>query len=156
MTPEPESPVVAPYRGEPQARRLCRIPFQVFQTGLLGVYVLAGLMAAAALPGCKQPGPPPTPPKPFVEEAAPPKPAPVFTRSQFGKLLYDMTYKQVRDVLGADSTRQESTYDKGESGYTQPSLTAWHVWENKDGSTIKLGFINKKLVKMEASDDLPP
>ena len=98
--------------------------------------------------GCS---PPPPPPPPVVEEV----PArPVFTQRQFDAILYDMTYGQVSELLGAESTRQESTYDEGESEYVQPSLTAWHYWENEDGSFIKAGFVDKKLIE-KVAENLP-
>ena len=98
--------------------------------------------------GCS---PPPPPPPPVVEEV----PArPVFTQRQFDTILYDMTYGQVSEILGAESTRQESTYDEGESEYVQPSLTAWHYRENEDGSFIKAGFVDKKLIE-KVAENLP-
>jgi hypothetical protein len=109
---------------------------------------LAGLAIMTVVEGCS---PPPPPPPPVVEEI----PArPVFTQRQFDAILYDMTYGQVSEILGAESTRQESTYDEGESEYVQPSLTAWYYWENEDGSFIKTGFVDKKLIEKSA-ENLP-
>ena len=107
--------------------------------------VLYGLIA---LGGC---APPPPPPPAAPVEA--PK-APVFTQAQYDKLLFGLTYGQVADLLDSESTRQESTYDQGNSEYVRPVLTAWHYWENEDGSYIKLGFIEKKLAEKQ-SEKLP-
>lgn len=117
-------------------------------------YILTLLVAATALfalGGCQEPPPPPPPPAP--EDLGPP-PHPVFTQAQFDALLYGMTTAQVREVLGAEADRQESTYSKGGSEYVPPTLTAWYIWENEDGSFIRLGFVDKKLAEMEA-EDLP-
>jgi len=65
-----------------------------------------------------------------------------------------MTLAQVRQLFGAESDRQESTYSNGGSQFVQPSVIAWHIWENEDGSFIRLGFIDKKLVEMY-SENLP-
>lgn len=112
---------------------------------------LAGLVSAFAfVSGCPSPAPPPAPPAP-VEV---PK-APVFTQAQYDKILYGMTYGQVADLLGSESTRQESSYDQGSSDYVRPVLTAWYYWDNEDGSYIKLGFIEKKLTEKQ-SEKLPP
>ena len=100
--------------------------------------------------GCQEPPPPPPPPP--VEP--PPPPPPVFTQAQFDGLLYGMTLAQVQEVLGAEPNRQESTYNRGESDYVPPSVTAWYIWENEDGSFIRLGFVDKKLAEM-AAEDLP-
>lgn len=108
---------------------------------------LAGLGGLFA--GCKAPEP---------EPAAPPAPAPpvapVFTQAQFDQILNGMTYGQVADLLGAESSRQESTYDEGESEFVRPSLTAWHYWENADGSYIKVGFVEKQVAEKSA-ENLP-
>jgi hypothetical protein len=80
--------------------------------------------------------------------------APVFTQAQFDRILHGMTYGQVADLLGAESSRQESTYDQGSSEYVRPTLTAWHFWENEDGSFIKVGFIEKKVAE-KLSENLP-
>lgn len=113
---------------------------------------LAG--GVCCLAGCTEPAPPPPPPPPPMpaEPVAPPKP--VFTQDRYDKLLYGMTYLQAVEVLGAEATRQDSTYDEGESEFVRPSVTAWYYWENDDGSFIKLGFVEKKLVEMVA-EDLP-
>ena len=108
------------------------------------------LLACAALSGCTEE--PPPPPPPVVEPDVPPQP--VFTQSQFDQLLYDMSSAQVRDLLGSEPTDQDSSYVKGESAYVQPSLTTWYIWENEDGSYIKLGFVKDKLTDM-SSEDLP-
>lgn len=100
------------------------------------------------LTGCQEPPPSPPPPPVPVEAEVPARP--IFTQARFDKLLYDMTYLQAVEVLGAEATRQDSTYDEGESEYVRPSVTAWYYWENEDGSFIKLGFVEKKLVEMVA------
>jgi hypothetical protein len=110
---------------------------------------LAGMLVTTLVAGCTPPPPPPPPPA-VVEEPA----APVFTQRQFDAIRYDMTYGEVSELLGAESTRQESTYDEGASEYVQPSLTAWHYWENEDGSYIKAGFVSKKLVE-KVAENLP-
>lgn len=107
------------------------------------------LLGLTVLGGCAPPPPPPP-----VAPVEVPK-APVFTQAQFDKLLFGMTYGQVADLLGSESMRQESTYDQGSSAYVRPVLTAWHYWDNENGSFIKLGFIEKKLADKQ-SDNLPP
>jgi len=108
-----------------------------------------GIVALVSLGGCeKAPPPPPPPPEPEVP------PRPVYTQAQFDQLLYDMSPAQARDILGSEPTDQESSYSKGDSQFVQPSLTTWYIWKNEDGSYIKLGFVEKKLIEME-SDGLP-
>lgn len=109
----------------------------------------AGLISVSLIWGCTPP-PPPPPAPPVVEEPL----RPVFTKGQFEAIRYDMTYGDVSELLGAESTRQESTYDEGKSDYVRPSLTAWHYWENEDGSFIKAGFIDKRLVE-KVAENLP-
>ena len=112
-----------------------------------------GLIGLSA--GCKKDTPPPPPPAPSSEEVAPlPPPRPLVTQAQFDKLLYDMSYDAVVELLGGEPSRQESTYSEGVDGYTGPSLTSWYIWENPDGSYMKLGFTKKKLTDM-VSEDLP-
>ena len=115
--------------------------FMVFAALFAGVLVTGG---------CQEPPPPPPPPP--VEP--PPPPPPVFTQSQFDALLYGMTMAQVQEVLGAEPDHQESTYNRGESVYVPPSVTAWYSWKNEDGSFIRLGFVEKKLAEM-TSESLP-
>lgn len=79
---------------------------------------------------------------------------PVFTQAKFDQILTGMTYGEVADLLGSESTRQESTYDEGESEYVRPALTSWYYWENEDGSFIKAGFVEKKLVE-KVAENLP-
>ena len=110
---------------------------------------LAALIMATVIAGCSPPPPPPPPPAAIEEPARP-----VFTQGQFDAIRYDMTYGQVSEILGAESTRQESTYDEGESEYVQPSLTAWHYWDNEDGSFIKAGFVDKRLIE-KVAENLP-
>lgn len=131
-------------------RQFNATPWTGSRRGLL-LRALALGIGAFALGGCKQPPPPPPPPpaEPDVELH------PVFTQGEFDEILYGMTYPQVVDVLGAESSRQESTYHKGDSEYVHPSLTAWYYWDNEDGSYIKLGFVEKKLTDKE-SENLPP
>lgn len=117
----------------------------------IGALLLLGVVLGT-LGGCG--APPPPPPPPAVEEDPPPPPRPVFTQAQFDALLFGMTYPQVRDALGAEANRQESTFDEGQSEYVQPSVTAWYYWENEDGSFIKLGFVEKKLTD-KVSENLP-
>lgn len=127
---------------------------------LAGVLVIgAGLLALA---GCREPAPPetgaPAGGEAETAEAGAEKeaaaPPPTFTQEQFDNILYGMTLPQVRELLGAEPARQESTYDKPDSDYVAPSLTSWYIWENEDGSFIKLGFVNKKLAE-KVAEDLP-
>ena len=53
-----------------------------------------------------------------------------------------------------EPSRQESTYNEGVDGYTRPSLVAWYIWENPDGSFMRLGF-TKKVLTEKQSDGLP-
>jgi len=107
------------------------------------------LLAFAA--GCG--GEPEAPPPPPVEEELPP-PRPIVTQEQFDALLYDTPFADVLDYFGMEPSRQESTYVEGVEGYTRPSLISWYIWENPDGSYIRLGFVNRKLTDME-SEKLP-
>lgn len=104
--------------------------------------------------GCSQ-APPPPPPLPESAPVAPvPPPRPLVTQAQFEKLLYDTPYADVVEFLGAEPSRQESTYNEGVDGYTRPSLVAWYIWENPDGSFMRLGF-TKKVLTEKQSDGLP-
>jgi len=76
------------------------------------------------------------------------------TQAQFEKLLYDTPYADVVEFLGMEPSRQESTYNEGVDGYTRPSLVAWYIWENPDGSFMRLGF-TKKVLTEKQSDGLP-
>lgn len=87
-------------------------------------------------------------------QAETPPPRPLVTQAHLDKLLYDMPYKKVEEFLGMEPTRQESTYKEGVDGYTRPYLISWYIWENPDGSFIKLGFTNDLLIEMEG-EDLP-
>ena len=112
----------------------------------LAIIVIAAILT---VPACSPPSPPPPPPEPEVELK------PVFTQSKFDQILFGMTYGDVADLLGAESSRQESTYEQGESEYVQPVLTAWHYWDNDDGSYIKIGFV-EKMVALREAENLPP
>lgn len=107
------------------------------------------------LAACQPSAPPPEPEAAPVEQPAPdPQPRPTFTQAQFEELLYGMTPAQVREVLGAEATRRESTYNEGANEYVAPSVTAWYIWENADGSFMKVGFVNEKLTE-KVAEDLP-
>lgn len=105
-------------------------------------------LSGLAISACTPPPPPPPPAEPEVFVM------PVFTQAKFDQILTGMTYGEVADLLGSESTRQESTYDEGESEYVRPVLTSWYYWENEDGSFIKTGFVEKKLVE-KVSENLP-
>jgi len=122
--------------------------------GLLNSLKLCLLVLMLGLPGGALTGctpPPPPPPAPVEPEVFI---MPVFTQAKFDQILTGMTYGEVADLLGSESTRQESTYDEGETEYVRPALTAWHYWENEDGSYIKAGFVEKKLVE-KIAENLP-
>lgn len=119
------------------------------QVTRIAIVLISLPLAFVALNGCNEPAPPPPPP---AEPELPP--SPVYTQAQFDKLLYDMSSAQVRDILGSEPTDQDSTYNEGESQYVRPSLTTWYIWENEDGSYIKLGFVEDKLTEM-TSENLP-
>jgi hypothetical protein len=106
-------------------------------------------LPGGALSGCTPP--PPPPPDPVEPEVFV---MPVFTQAKFEQLLTGMTYGEVADLLGSESTRQESTYDEGDTEYVRPTLTSWYYWENEDGSFIKAGFVDKKLVE-KVAENLP-
>ena len=103
------------------------------------------IVGLAILTGCVE-SPTPEEPTPLiiVDEDAPP-PRTVITQAQFDKILYDTNFGDVVEFLGMDPSRQESTYDEGVEGYTSPSLISWYIWDNPDGSFIKLGFTGKRL-----------
>lgn len=109
---------------------------------------VAVALVGLALSACAPPPPPPPPKEPEVLVM------PVFTQAKFDQILTGMTYGDVADLLGSESTRQESTYDEGESEYVRPVLTSWYYWENEDGSFIKAGFVEKKLVE-KVAENLP-
>ncbi len=112
------------------------------------------LVALVVVTGCSQePAPPPPPPATAPAVPVPP-PRPLVTQAQFDKLLYDMPYADVVEFLGMEPSRQESTYNEGVDGYTRPSLIAWYIWENPDGSFMRLGF-TKKLLTDKQSENLP-
>lgn len=121
------------------------------------VFSLAAVgLGSVVLWGCKkETPPPPPPPDPATLPENQPPPRPPVTQAQFDKLLYDMTLSNVEELFGMEPSRQDSTYDEGVEGYTRPSLTSWYIWENPDGSFIKLGFTNDKLTDM-VSENLPP
>lgn len=120
-------------------------------------FVSAAVLSCIALlfvSGCS-PSPAPPPPLPESAPVAPvPPPRPLVTQAQFEKLLYDTPYADVVEFLGMEPSRQESTYNEGVDGYTRPSLVAWYIWENPDGSFMRLGF-TKKLLTEKQSDGLP-
>ena len=122
----------------------CKLNFRTFRRSIMAL-VLGGLAMAAC-------SPPPPPPTPAAETEV--LVVPVFTQAKFDQIQTDMTYGQVADLLESESTRQESTYNEGESEYVLPFLTSWYYWENEDGSFIKAGFVEKKLVE-KVSENLP-
>ena len=95
-----------------------------------------------------------TPPPPLAKEVEIEAPRPVITQEQYDKILYDTPYADVVDYLGMDPSRQESTYDEGVEGYTRPSVISWYIWENPDGSFLRLGFTEKRLTDKQ-SHELP-
>jgi hypothetical protein len=122
-----------------------------------GVWIIiavlaAGLAALAALRGTQSAPEPETPPAPpavapapeAAEPPEPPAPAPI-SREMVDKLLYGMTYENVMERFGRESDETETEYDSGTPGYTSPSVTVWHRWDNPDGSAARVGFVNKKL-----------
>tara|TARA_R110001592_G_scaffold108456_2_gene303013 strand:+ start:64 stop:519 length:456 start_codon:yes stop_codon:yes gene_type:complete len=109
------------------------------------------LVALASIAGCTQE--PPPPPEEVIDPLQPP-PRTIVTQEIYDQLLYDTPYQDVVDFLGMDPSRQESTYSEGVEGYTSPTLISWYIWDNPDGSFIKLGFTQKILTDM-SSEDLP-
>ena len=124
-----------------------------------GVWIIiavlaAGLVAVIALRGAPTATPPPQPPAapeaaaPPAPEAAkppgPPAPAPI-SREMVEKLLYGMTYENVMERFGRESDETETEYDSGTPGYTSPTVTVWHRWDNPDGSVARVGLVNHKL-----------
>ena len=116
--------------------------------------LLTSIVFCMGVSGCAEPTPPPPPPPaPVAEEDLVP-PRPIITQAMFDKLLYDSQYADVVEELGAKPSRQESTYDEGIEGYTRPSIISWYIWENPDGSFMRLGFTEKRLTD-KGSSDLP-
>ena len=116
---------------------------------------LAALVALRGAPTAPEPEASPAPPVAAPEAAAPPAPespappepsapAPV-SREMVDKLLYGMTYENVMERFGRESDETETEYDQGTPGYTSPSVTVWHRWDNPDGSAVRVGFVNHKL-----------
>lgn len=122
-----------------------------------GVWIIiavlaAGLAAVIALRGTQSAPEPETPPAPAAaapapesaEPPEPPAPAPI-SREMVDKLLYGMTYENVMERFGRESDETETEYDQGTPGYTSPSVTVWHRWDNPDGSAARVGLVNHKL-----------
>ena len=121
---------------------------------IIAAVLAAGLAAFIVLRGAPTAPPPPAPPAapeaaaPPAPEAPeppePPAPAPV-TGEMVDKLLYGMTYENVMERFGRESDETETEYEQGTPGYTSPSVTVWHRWDNPDGSAARVGFVNQKL-----------
>lgn len=128
------------------------LALSAFGVGLLALFLTLGVLhhkrSGDPVP---EPPAPPQAPQPTPE---PPPPPPAVTRQEFEALRYDMTPEQAFEIIGCDPDDTHTEYDRGLSGYTSPSLTVWHTWENLDGSKVSLGFISDKLTgKIES--DLP-
>ena len=121
---------------------------------IIAAVLAAGLAAFIALRGAPTAPPPPAPPAapeatapPATEAPAPPEPpapSPV-TGEMVEKLLYGMTYENVMERFGRESDETETEYEQGTPGYTSPSVTVWHRWDNPDGSAARVGFVHQKL-----------
>ena len=118
---------------------------------IIAAVLAAGLAAFIALRGSPTAPPPPAAPEatapPATEAPAPPEPpapSPV-TGEMVEKLLYGMTYENVMERFGRESDETETEYEQGTPGYTSPSVTVWHRWDNPDGSAARVGFVNQKL-----------
>ena len=132
-------------------------PFQSTTSFLYALSLWGGCMVSIAfLPGCTKTTSPEkiAPPPPVAKKVEIEAPRPVITQEQYDKILYDTPYADVVDYLGMDPSRQESTYDKGVDGYTRPSVISWYIWENPDGSFLRLGFTEKRLTDKQ-SHELP-
>ncbi len=87
----------------------------------------------------------PPPPQPSPGLPTPDPNAPIITKAQYDAIKNGMTYDQVTDLIGAMETESKSVYNKGVSGYTGPSVMAWHTWKNPDGSFASIGFMSNKV-----------
>ncbi|NLV42809.1 MAG: hypothetical protein GXY15_16480 [Candidatus Hydrogenedentes bacterium] len=114
----------------------------VLAAGLAALIALRGVPSAPAPPAAPEAAAPPAPEAP--EPPEPPAPAPV-TGEMVDKLLYGMTYENVMERFGRESDETETEYEQGTPGYTSPSVTVWHRWDNPDGSAARVGFVNQKL-----------
>ena len=135
---------------------LSRVSLRPLKFGTACTVGLWGMCIALLflLQGCtEKETPEKTIPPPVLEEELPP-PRPIVTQEQFDKILYDTPYADVVDYLGMEPSRQESTYIEGVEGYTGPSVISWYIWENPDGSFVKLGFTKKRLTDKQ-SENLP-
>jgi len=108
--------------------------------------------------GCGAPAPPPPPKKAT--------PAPIddsvfaatdiqVTRDEFDRVLNGMSPLEVADLFGADPNETSNRYDKGVPGYTSPSLTIIHRWDNPDGSWATVSFISERVDAKEQKDLRP-
>ena len=114
---------------------------------LMGIVLIAGLSACTVQEETVPPPPAPAPaPEPVTPPPPPPKPT---TQYEMEVVLYGMTEKQVIDKLAREADRVETEYNRGIDGYTQPSLTAWHYWDNPDGTGVRIGFVNDVVAEKE-------
>ena len=112
------------------------------------------LLCGAWTLGCsKEEAPPPPPQKSavsFVEEEE--AEAPLITTAHFEALLYDMTYINVRDLLGRESDGIEKEYIPGRGTYGRTELRVWHTWRNPDDSALRAGFVSDRLFEKTPLD----
>lgn len=67
------------------------------------------------------------------------------TEDMVEKLYLGHTYESIVELFGREADQRESEYIRGTDGYTSPYTIVWHSWENTNGTTVRLGFINSKL-----------
>ena len=118
-------------------------------------HILPLLIALALLSGCTAKETPQTPTPPLQINPVSPAPAPLppprkpLTQFELETIRYGMTLEQVEAKLAREADRVKTEYDKGIKGYTSPSLTAWHYWDNDDGTGIRVGFISNVVAEKE-------
>ena len=89
------------------------------------------------------------PPEATVIEEEVTQERPHISRETVEGLYYGLTYVAAEEKFGFPSDETESEYDRGVEGYTSPFVIYWHVWNNEDGSKVRLGFINKKMERKQ-------
>ncbi|MCK5861680.1 MAG: hypothetical protein KAH38_04295 [Candidatus Hydrogenedentes bacterium] len=81
---------------------------------------------------------------------------PFISRETVEGLYYGLSYEAAAEKFGFSSDESETEYEQGVQGYTSPYVIHWHVWNNEEGSRVRLGFIDNKMDRKQfiASDGI--